>query len=84
MIGAQKEEADLNGSLAAASTDPVAASEVEISTDIHDSTITCPLVLQCSQCRTIVGDSCSIVDLNGSWRTMTITRKALPFNLMVY
>lgn len=34
--------------------------------------ISCPLVLQCAGCRVIVGDTCSVVDLNPAWRTITL------------
>lgn len=40
--------------------------------------ISCPLVLQCGSCRTIVGDTCTIIDLNPELRTVTLERK-LPF-----
>lgn len=37
--------------------------------------IACPLVLQCGSCRTIVGDTCTIVDLNSELRTVTLESK---------
>lgn len=33
--------------------------------------ISCPLVLQCAACRTIVGDTCTLLDLNSEYRTIT-------------
>lgn len=44
--------------------------------------IACPLVLQCVSCKMIVGDTCSVVDLNPDLRTITLesrntTRRAL-------
>ncbi len=38
--------------------------------------IACPLVLQCGSCRTIVGDTCTIVDLNSELRTVTLESKS--------
>lgn len=40
--------------------------------------ISCPLVLQCANCRTIVGDTCAILDLNSDLRTITIQSKPFP------
>lgn len=38
--------------------------------------ISSPLVLQCAACRTIVGDTCTLMDLNSEFRT--ITTQSIP------
>lgn len=49
--------------------------ERQISIDDPESSakpINSPLVLQCRNCRTIIGDTCSVVDLNPEMRTITL------------
>lgn len=40
-----------------------------------ETPISCPLVLQCLQCRTIVGDTCSVVSLDPALRTIILQKK---------
>ena len=31
-----------------------------------------PLVLQCSSCRTVVGDTCTVIEINSTFRSITL------------
>lgn len=73
------------GELGAVATGPKAASKMSIDGPpgpvagepggATAKPIACPLVLQCGSCRTIVGDTCTIVDLNSELRTITLESK---------
>ena len=48
---------------------------VDNAPSLPETPISCPLVLQCLQCRTIVGDTCSVVSLDPALRTIILQKK---------
>lgn len=56
-------------------TKTTATDAEDTSTITQTKPIACPLVLQCVGCKMIVGDTCSVVDLNPDLRTITLESK---------
>lgn len=66
----------LNTPMVTAATARTAVTDAEdTSTTAQTKPIACPLVLQCVGCKMIVGDTCSVVDLNPDLRTITLESK---------
>ncbi|PJF18960.1 hypothetical protein PSACC_01237 [Paramicrosporidium saccamoebae] len=78
-VSPEKVRFDAGGVMLGVGDEAGSAANVEVSGALDElRPISCPLVLQCVTCRTIVGDTCTIIDLNPNLRTITLQRTLCP------